>query len=334
MQAPEFWNHRSGPEAAVLTRTLLEPVSWIYQAGAKARAFTSRAYRPPAPIVCVGNVTLGGVGKTPVSLAILKRLKTSGVAAHALTRGYGGKLRGPVQVDEDAHDFADVGDEPLLLSRTAPTWVAKNKAAGARAASNAGAEVVVMDDGFQNPTVAKDLCLVLIDAEAGLGNGRVFPAGPLREGVSQALERADAVVLMGATEDSIGDYWSAQIPSSATILTAHLTPSGPIPAGPVSAFAGIGRPQKFFDALHLAGADLKATTTYPDHHPYSDADVRALRDTARRHNALMITTEKDHVRLPKDLRRIIHAWPVIAEFDQPEKLDILLEKAMDRAATA
>lgn len=332
MRPPRFWNHVQGPDAAPLTRAALEPLSWAYQAGAAARASTAKPFRPSAPVVCVGNITLGGAGKTPISIALMERLAAKGVTAHALSRGYGGKQRGPVQVDLDAHTFRDVGDEALLLARAGTTWVAKNKAAGARAAAQGGADVVVMDDGLQNPTLVKDASLVLIDGMSALGNGKVFPAGPLRESVRSALRRADAVILIGGEEgDPQHAVWRAHKPVGVPILHATIVPRGPIPQGPVFAFAGIAHPQKFFNALREAGAELKATATYPDHHTFSDDDLRSLRETARRHNALMITTEKDYVRIPKDLRRIIHAWPVGVELHEPEQLDGLIDRAMDRA---
>ncbi len=332
MQAPEFWNHRRGPGSSPVTRTLLEPLSWIYQAGATVKASAVKPFRPSAPVVCVGNLTLGGTGKTPVTIALLERLKAKGVTAHALTRGYGGRKRGPLRVDGDVHTYEDVGDEPLLLARAGPTWVAKSKVAGARAAVQDGAEVVIMDDGFQNPTLVKDACFVLIDAQSGLGNGRVFPAGPLREGPRAGLRRADAIIVIGEDAD-MDAPWRTQAPTGVPILRAHLAPRGPLPLGPVFAFAGIARPQKFFDALYQAGADLKATMTFPDHHPFTEAELKDVRENARRHNALMITTEKDYVRLPRDLRRLVHSWPVGVEFEEPEKVDAVIERAMDRAAT-
>lgn len=335
MRAPEFWNIRSGAGAAPLTRMMLEPLSWLYQAGANAKAMVSSGYRAEAGVICVGNLTLGGTGKTPMVIALMQRLREKGVDAHALTRGYGGSKSGPLLIDTDKHNFRAVGDESLLLARAGPTWVSRSKAAGAKHASRAGAQVIVMDDGFQNPTIEKDFSFVLIDGVVGLGNGRVFPAGPLRESVRSAAKRADAIVVVG--DDAEADQqrksaWRARLPDDIPIIRARLTPGGPIPGGPVFAFAGIGRPQKFFDALNAAGADLKATATFPDHHRYTRNDLNSLRESARRHNALLLTTEKDHVRLPAEMRRLIHAWPVTMRFEDEAKLDALLEKAMDRSA--
>jgi len=331
--APLFWNHRDGPGSAPLARTLLTPVSWLYQTGSVVRSALSQAYRTTAPVICVGNVTLGGAGKTPVAIAILKRLREKGYNVHALSRGYGGRKSGPLLVDPETHTYKDVGDEPLLLARAAPTWVSKSKAAGVRAAAKAGANVIVLDDGFQNPTVHKDLSLVLIDAAAGLGNGHVFPAGPLRESARSAMRRADAVILVSAGPDhDRRGAWRNYLKPDAPVLEADIVPEGPGPAGSVFAFAGIARPQKFFDSLMRWGAEIKATASFPDHHPYSKSDLTMLRETARRHNALLLTTEKDLVRLPPDLRKLVHAWPVAAKFKDESALDDLLERAIDRAA--
>jgi tetraacyldisaccharide 4'-kinase len=332
-EAPEFWNLRSGPGSAPLRRTLLTPLSWVYQSGAALRAATTRPYRAPVPVVCVGGVTLGGAGKTPVAIAILQHLRSKGVEAHGLSRGYGGRRSGPLLVDPEAHDARDVGDEALLLARAAPTWIAKSKVAGLRAAARAGAGFVVLDDGYQNPTIHKDLNLVLIDAASGLGNGRVFPAGPLRESARSAMRRADAVVLVstGPDPDRRG-AWKNYLPRNAPVLEVEISPYGPGPAGPALAFAGIARPEKFFDSMLRWGAEVKATMSFPDHHPYSAADITRLRDNARRLNALLLTTEKDYVRLPRDARKLVHFWPVTAKFKDPAALNALLERAADRAA--
>jgi tetraacyldisaccharide 4'-kinase len=316
-----------------MRRALLTPVSWLYQSGAALRAATSRAYRPAAPVICVGNVTLGGAGKTPVTMAILKRLRERGLEAHALSRGYGGRRTGPLLVDPEKHDYRDVGDEPLLLTRVAPTWVAKSKPAGARAAVARGAKMIVLDDGFQNPTIAKDLSLVLIDAAAGLGNGRVFPAGPLRESARSAMSRADAVVLVSAGPDpDLRAAWRNYVPDGAPILEVDIVPEGHGASGEVYAFAGIARPEKFFDTLVRWGAEVIATRSFPDHHPYTNEELKELREAARRQNALLVTTEKDHIRIPRDLRRLVHAWPVTAQFRDMAALDALLDRAVDAGA--
>ena len=332
MQAPEFWNHAKGRDAAVVKRTLLTPFSWLYRAGAGARSVTSRRYRPSAPVICVGNVTLGGAGKTPVTIALLKRLRARGINAHVISRGYGGRLSGPIQVHVETHTSHDVGDEPMLIAREGPTWIARNRSAGARLAARAGAEVIILDDGFQNPTIFKDLALVVVDPAVGFGNGHVFPAGPLRESVQGGLDRADAVIMLSSGDGDEHGPWRSEIPTGQPVIEADLAPNAPLPPGPVVAFAGIARPQKFFAALVRVGVTIKATATYPDHHPFTKSDIRDLREMARRHNALLITTEKDHVRLPPELRRQVHSWPVEAVFRNTDDLDRLVEIALDSSA--
>lgn len=332
MKAPEFWSHASGREAAPLTRLALTPASWLYQLGAGARARFTRPARSDCAVICVGNITLGGTGKTPVAIEILRRLRAGGLDAHAVSRGYGGRATGPLRVDPEVHDAAQVGDEPMLLARTGPTWVSKSKPAGAQEATKAGAQAIVLDDGHQNPTLTKDFSLVLIDGEAGLGNGAVFPAGPLRERARAALSRADAVVVMGGDPaEAKRTAWAALLPDGLPILHAWLTPTAPPPPGDIFAFAGIGRPQKFFDGLNDAGARLKATATFPDHHRFSEGDLKELWANAQRRGAMLLTTEKDHVRLPRAFQRIVHAWPVRAAFDDEAALDGLLARALERA---
>ncbi|MEQ8698387.1 MAG: tetraacyldisaccharide 4'-kinase, partial [Bauldia litoralis] len=198
MRTPDFWSGR-GPTSA-----LLLPAGAVYAWATRRRVARAPEYEPPVPVVCIGNLSAGGSGKTPVAMSVAAILRNKGLAAHLLTRGYGGRLSGPVRVDPALHSARDVGDEPLLLARAAPTWVARDRAAGARAAVAAGAEAVVMDDGHQNPALRKDLSLVVIDGGFGFGNRRVVPAGPLREPIAAGLARADAVVMIGEDETEAG----------------------------------------------------------------------------------------------------------------------------------
>src|SRR5690242_5245426 len=234
---PEFWAHRG------LLSTVLEPAAWVYGQAAAARQRWTTPWRAPVPVICVGNLVAGGAGKTPVALSLAQRLAKRGRRVHILSRGYGGRSPGPLAVDPARHTAADVGDEPLLLAEVAPTWVARDRVAGAKAAIAAGAELLLLDDGFQNPTFAKDLSLVVVDGGYGLGNGRVLPAGPLREPLPRGLARADAIVLMG--EDSAG---VAPITAEKPLCRARLVPENPgeVAGRTVVAFAGIGRPEKFF----------------------------------------------------------------------------------------
>lgn len=298
MRAPEFWHAQTGPMAG-LAAGLLAPLGTAWDAASRMRRAMVRPYRAPVPVICVGNLVAGGAGKTPVVLALAGTIATRGVAVHIVTRGYGGRLGGPVRVDPLAHDAAAVGDEALLLAACAPCWVARDRAEGVREAVASGAGAILLDDGFQNPGVEKDLSLIVIDAEYGFGNRRVIPAGPLREPVAAGLARADAIVLIGDGAEPPG-VREAGLP----ILRAELRPlrAEPFAGAPIVAFAGIGHPEKFFATLRRVGAGLVAAHPYPDHHPFAEAEIARLREEAERAGAQLVTTAKDWVRLPARLR--------------------------------
>lgn len=274
-----------------------------------------RPLRVAAKVICVGNLTAGGSGKTPVAIAIAELLK--GRRIFFLTRGYGGRLAGPHQVAPD-DNAADVGDEALLLARVAPTIVARDRALGAMLAVRLGAEVIVMDDGHQNFSLAKDLSLVVVDGESGFGNGRVIPAGPLREPVAQGLARADAVIVMGGGDPVPG--------FQGPVLHARLAAGAHGLAGRrVYAFAGIGRPEKFLATLRAEGAGIAGSRFFPDHHVYDVMELVGVRSQALAANALPVTTEKDLARLPPDQRAGIAVLPVRAVFDAPDAMARLLD---------
>jgi tetraacyldisaccharide 4'-kinase len=290
---PTFWAQPPG----VLANLLL-PVGAAWDAAGRLRQALSRPYCSPIPVVCVGNLVAGGAGKTPVVLAVTSALATRGVEVHIVTRGYGGRLGGPVRVDPGRHDSAAVGDEALLLAVRAPCWVARDRAAGVRAAAAAGARAILLDDGLQNPTIAKTLSLVVVDAAYGFGNGRVIPAGPLRESRARGLARADALVLLGAeAEASCAERIG--IVSGRPVIPAVLAPiAGERLAGSrLLAFAGIGRPEKFFATLRALGAVLVGTRAFPDHHPFRAGEIEQLLRVAERANARLVTTAKDIVRI-------------------------------------
>lgn len=327
MRAPDFWwAPRGGAAAAVL-----EPAAWLFQLAARCRAASARPRHAGVPVLCVGNLVVGGAGKTPVAMDVVARLTARGVAVHVLSRGYGGRLAGPVRVDPERHGFAEVGDEPLLLARQAPTWVSRSRAAGCRAAVDAGAEAIVMDDGFQNPSVVKDISLVVVDGRRGFGNGRLLPAGPLREEPAAGLARADAVVLMGDDEAGAVAKIAAACRRGLPVLRARTVP-GPEWAGlagqTVVAFAGIGDPQKVFATLRAAGCRMEGEAAFPDHHPYSAADLAALRHRARTTGSLLVTTAKDAVRLPAGEADDIEVLTVGVEWEDEAALEKLLEPLM------
>ncbi len=315
-----------------MTRGLLTPASWLWSAVTARRIATAEPVDPGVPVICVGNVTMGGTGKTPVVREIARRLAARGKAVHLLSRGYGGRLAGPVRVDPAHHTSADVGDEPLMLAREFPVWVSRDRAVGARAAADAGAEAVVMDDGHQNPSVRKALSLIVVDGETRdeewpFGDGRVFPAGPMREPLASGLGRADAsvVLLPGDLPAAEPDLLSAL--RARPVLCAHLTPVDAPPAGPQVGFAGVGKPWKVERALVAAGCRLADFAPFPDHFAYDEAALRRLADRAAQFGAGLVTTEKDWVRLPPEWRARVTPWPVRAAFDDPAALDALLAKA-------
>ncbi|HEX9789158.1 MAG TPA: tetraacyldisaccharide 4'-kinase [Kiloniellales bacterium] len=320
MRAPEFWT-KGGALSA-----LLAPVGAAVGLAGRLRRARVRPIRVPIPVLCVGNLVAGGAGKTPVALSLLAAMTARGLAPHALSRGYGGSEAGPLRVDPARYDAAHVGDEALLLAAVAPTWVARDRAAGARAIAAAGGGAVVMDDGFQNPAVAKDLSLLVVDGAYGFGNGRLIPAGPLRERVADGLARADAVVLLEPDTLGLSRPLSARQP----VLHARIAPTadGHRLAGKrVLAFAGIGRPEKFFATLDSLGAVLVACRAYADHHPYRSAEIDEIVARAESLDAVLVTTEKDAVRLPSRMRARVQVVAVSVEWQDAGALDSLLATA-------
>jgi tetraacyldisaccharide 4'-kinase len=335
LSTPEWWYVRglSARRGGMPTvRALLTPASWIWAAATARRIARGRPADPGVPVICVGNLTMGGAGKTPVVRAIARRLADRGKAVHLLSRGYGGRLEGPVRVDPAAHIAADVGDEPLMLAGGFPVWVSRDRAAGAQAAAGAGADVIVMDDGHQNPAVKKALSLVVVDGETRadvwpFGDGRVFPAGPMREPLAAGLRRADAVLILLPADLPEPDPELVSALAGPTLLVGHLRPAAPPPPGPQVGFAGVGKPWKVERALQAAGCDLKDFAPFPDHAPYDEATLQRLARRAEDFSAGLVTTEKDWVRLPPAWRTRVAAWPVRAEFDDPAALDALLARA-------
>jgi tetraacyldisaccharide 4'-kinase len=312
MRAPDFWQ-KGGALAA-----LLAPLGALYGASVAFKARRGKSLDPGLPVICVGNLTAGGSGKTPVAIAIAEMLRGRGHKPYFLTRGYGGSERGPALASR-GHSAAVMGDEALLLARTAPAIVARDRAAGARLAKQKGATVLVMDDGHQNFTLRKALSLVVVDAETGFGNGCQIPAGPLREPVAQGLARADAVILVGDGMPDLKGY-------AGPVLRAHLKAEGAAFAGQdVFAFAGIGRPEKFITSLEESGANLTGSCFFDDHHPYAEEEIAQLKMLAG--EAMLVTTEKDFVRLTTAQREGVRVLKIAATFDDKAAMDGLLDRA-------
>lgn len=317
MTPPRWWQ-RDGWMA-----WLLSPVAAVV-AQTTARRMARPGFRAPVPVLCCGNASVGGAGKTTVVLDLARRLQARGVVVHCLSRGYGGKVRGPMLVDPVVHSAADVGDEPLLLAQVAPTWVGADRAASAQAAVAAGARALLMDDGLQNPTLEKDAGLLVIDGASGFGNGRVMPAGPLREPPEAAAARCRAAVLIGMDQRGARGFLPAGMP----VLEAWLVPDQALHQVRVLAFAGIARPVKFHATLLQAGAHLVETIDFPDHHPFRTRELAAVLARARTLDAEVVTTPKDAVRLPLAWRERVRVVGVGLQWADEAAVERLLREVV------
>lgn len=302
-KAPDFW----WKPGLSITALLLSPVGWLYGFISGRRMLARPRVRSSLPVVCIGNFVVGGTGKTPFSIELAYRLKEEGLRPGFLLRGYGGTEKGPVLVDPQEHDAAQVGDEALLLTQHGPTVVSADRPAGAGLAEKQPIDVLLMDDGFQNPHLARDLSLVLIDCSVGFGNGLCLPAGPLRAPARKQILKTDCLVLVGegnAADEAVHLAGRKALP----VLHAHLQPqvNDELEGRKLFAFAGIGRPAKFFASLKDLGYQVKRTREFPDHHAYSEADVRALLTEAEEDGLQLVTTSKDMVRLMTSDGELFH----------------------------
>lgn len=330
MREPAFW-WRS---PSWMSRALA-PAGLLYGA-VSGRRMLRAGKRPPVPVISVGNYSLGGAGKTPTVIALVKLLRLAGETPVVLSRGYGGRLPGPVRVDPVRHSAGDVGDEPLLLARAAPVIVSRDRVQGADAACEAAASVIVMDDGFQNPSLRKDISLVVIDGNRGVGNGQVFPSGPLRAPLAAQIGRTDALIVSGG--GSAADDVAARVKGKGgLVLKARIVPDPETVAllrgKHVLAFAGIGDPQRFFATLRASGIDVAATRMFADHHRFTAAEIAQLIEEARAGALTLVTTEKDFVRL-RGLAldtAMIRPFPVTLAFDDEARLSDLIAVGLAKA---
>lgn len=333
MRSPRFWDRDVDPrsrEGAPVTRLLLTPVAALYAGVTARRIARAEPLTLDIPVICVGNLTAGGTGKSPLAAAIRSMLQEHcpGKRIATLSRGYGGKLSGPLKVDPEVHTASDTGDEALMLARAGEAWIGADRASAGKAMQDDGADLIIMDDGHQNPGLAKTLSLVVVDSAAGFGNGYVIPKGPLREPVEAGLARADAIIVMGKAEPP-----AAVSGFAGPVLHADIEPVQPLQPGRYVAFAGIGRPEKFFDTLAEAGSAPLDAVPFPDHHTYSRGDLKYLRDLAASYEAQLITTEKDFVRLAPEDRAEIVTLPVGAHFHDTNALASLLAPVAERLAS-
>ena len=322
MKEPSFWYSKRGIRA-----TCLAPLGWVYAKLTAARLSRSTPHHLEIPVVCVGNINAGGTGKTPTVIALAQRLRDLGHVPHVVSRGHGGNLAGPVNVDPAKHRADQVGDEPLLISAFCEVWVSKDRATGGQAAQEGGATIILLDDGFQNPSLHQDLKLVVVDAARGFGNGYCIPAGPLREPVGAGLARADVLITIGDTDAQ--DSFSAPTPAKPHRFSAALVPlqtGMDWTTGTYIAFAGIGQPDKFFDTLKDLGATLIRTEALADHEPLSAAFMSRLERDALAQGAQVVTTEKDAARLPRHWRGKVLSLPVRLEFQDEDALRVLLKR--------
>jgi len=335
LKTPSWWYRKAGVASAALS-----PLAALYGQVAASRMARGGAYRSRLPVICIGNFTAGGGGKTPTAIAVANLLKTMGKSPAFLTRGYGGTAKGVVRVSGQGAEA--VGDEPLLLAAVAPTFVSADRVAGAKAIEETDADVIVMDDGFQNPSLAKDLSLIVVDATSGLGNGHLIPAGPLRAPLEAQIARADALLVIGEGKKAdalIATFDSAGKP----VLRAKIAPAPHVDARwlsimPVVGFAGIARPSKFFATLKANGARLIGSHAFGDHHRFTEKDAKALLKAAEDKSAMLVTTEKDWARLAEDdedsavteLKHRSRPFAIVIAFEDEEKTKNLIGGATGR----
>ena len=321
MRPPDFWAKRSKSWPPPIAQWALTPASWLYAGIVKRHLARQAGAEIAARVISIGGVSMGGSGKTPLTRAVRQRVNAMGRVAGVLSRGYGGAARGCHVVDPRIHSAKDVGDEPLLHAQDGLALISRDRLAGAQAAIRAGADVLILDDAHQNPSLRKHLSFLVLDGPEGLGNGAVFPAGPLREPLERALARADCLVCVhGAMAP---DGWQRPV------LHANLAADGPAPNGPLLAFAGIAFPGRFLETLRANGADIVDLIPFPDHHPFTQSQLHRLHALARHHGARLITTQKDWVRLAPTDRADILAFGVSMHVQERDLLDHVLRQALE-----
>lgn len=321
MKTPKYWQSNS------FISKMLAPLGFVYGALTQARLKIVKPKKVEIPVICIGNITAGGTGKTPVSISIAKLLGIEMYHPYFVTRGYGGQLQNVI-VNNKKHTAAEVGDEPLLLSQQAPVVVNADRYAGAELAIKNGADVIVMDDGFQNPTLYKNLSFLVFDGTYGIGNGKIIPAGPLRETFRNGIKRADALIILGKDKHNLAEKSGLPVFYGHTEAVQTCNIENPN----VVAFAGIGHPQKFYHTLCQQGFNVVETIDFPDHHFYSCEELDKILEKAKTLNAEVYTTSKDYVKIPHLLQKEIKVLEVAVVWDNPEQLIEFVRKKISSAA--
>ena len=327
MREPWFW--RSDTLTASVISAGLSPLGALYNFGQRQKWRAAKTAPAPAPVICVGNATLGGVGKTPFAIKLHQLLAQEDMSATFLTRGYGGRLEGPAQVEANTHTATDVGDEALLLAARGDCWIARDRTKGAELAAES-ADAIIMDDGFQNPGLEKTFSFLLVDNADPVGNGLVFPAGPMREPLLQALQRADAVIAIKSGKDAPTQNVILDAVGDKRLFSAWLEPRWNTLPEKAVAFCGIGQPERFFNILCQSGVELAARYAFADHHAYSPAELRRLKRIAAKEGVPLLTTEKDYVRLLEEDQQDVAYLPVEMAVDDEAGVKKLMLEAIDR----
>ena len=300
LKAPKFWYKKKD----TFLSNSLYPFSLLFRFGTKIRIFISTKQKSPLPVICVGNIVVGGAGKTPVSLKIGKLLIKSGYKPHFISKGYAGLINKSTLV-KSWHSATSVGDESILLSKVAPTWIGSDRNNSSKLAKKEGADCLIMDDGFQNPTIQKDFSIIVFNAAQEFGNKRVMPSGPLRESINRGLSRTNLVIVVGEISKELKHI----IPKNIPIIEAKFEikkENKNFKGQNITAFAGIAYPEKFFQSLKEQGGKIVKQITYPDHYIYTENDLLALAETANKTKSILVSTQKDNVRIPKSYRSLVN----------------------------
>ena len=324
MRQPNFWYF----DQPNLLAKLLYPLSIIFSLLGRISIFFVEPWKASVPVICIGNLVVGGSGKTPTAIAIATVLKSKGWKPQFLSRGYGGTTTEPLLVNIQKHSSDIVGDEALLLAEICPTWVSSDRAKTAKLAIKNGANILILDDGFQNASIQKDLSILVIDGEVGFGNKHLLPAGPLRENIAKGLKRSNAALILGNDTKMIADHILGYTGKEFPILCGSIEPTTVQPQffeKKFVAFSGIGRPKKFFDTLDKIGLDIIGTFAFDDHHPYSREELIKLSTYAKRHGAELITTSKDRRRINTNINIAINELPIYIKWQKTNELDKFLD---------